>query len=259
MKKLFLISISISIGKQKEFVPEIMLKALERKSEYVCVANVHMLVEAYKDHSFARVVNNADITTPDGVPLTWAMRGIHKIKQERVAGMDLLPALLQKAAELKLPVYFYGGTDEMLTKTRTYLKVNFPHVEIAGTLSPPFRALTPEEDEQIVTQINSSGAALVFVVLGCPKQERWMAAMKGRINAMMVGIGGALPVLVGMQKRAPLWMQKAGFEWLFRLAQEPKRLFKRYAITNSVFVYLLLKELYRPRIKRYKTITSDPV
>jgi N-acetylglucosaminyldiphosphoundecaprenol N-acetyl-beta-D-mannosaminyltransferase len=120
---------------------------------------------------------------------------------------------------------------------------HYPNLHIRGLYSPPFRALTPEEEERTIERINSSGAKLLFVVLGCPKQEQWMASMAGRINAVMIGIGGALPVLIGMQKRAPKWMQRAGLEWLFRLLQEPRRLFKRYFVTNSVFLYLLSREL----------------
>jgi N-acetylglucosaminyldiphosphoundecaprenol N-acetyl-beta-D-mannosaminyltransferase len=111
--------------------------------------------------------------------------------------------------------------------------------------SPPFRKLTKAEDEEVVKKINSSGAALVYVVLGCPKQEKWMASMKGRIHAEMVGIGGALHVMIGLQKRAPMWMQKAGLEWFFRFSQEPKRLFKRYAVTNTRFLIMLTKELLK--------------
>lgn len=247
MDKLFVLSINVNSGTYKEFVDKITSIAVNKKSQYVCIANVHMLVEAYKDASFASIVNNANITTPDGVPLTWAMRMLYNIKQDRVAGMDLLPELLQQASEQKLPVFFYGGTSEMLNNTKVFLKQRYPEVNIVGTYNPPFRPLTKEEDDSVVELINNSGAALVFVVLGCPKQEKWMASMKGRVNAVMIGVGGALPVLIEMQKRAPGWMQQVGLEWLFRLIQEPKRLFKRYAITNSKFVYLVLKEILTKR------------
>lgn len=245
--------ILVNTGTPEAFINNIISLATQRKSSYVCVANVHMLVEAHKDPNFANVVNNADITTPDGVPLTWAIRLIHKTKQKRVAGMDLLPALLEKAGSLSLPIFFYGGTEEMLIKTKDYLKKVYSEINIAGSYSPPFnRTNTKQEEDEIILQINESGAAIIFVVLGCPKQERWMQTMQGKINAVMVGIGGALPVLIGMQQRAPVLMQKLGLEWLFRLLQEPKRLFKRYSITNSVFLYLLVKELLMAKNKRLK-------
>lgn len=243
MKENRLLSINISTGRYNDFVQSITAMAEEGRSDYACVANVHMLVEAYKDRSFARIVNNAAIITPDGKPLTWALRLLYGIRQDRVAGMDLLPDLLLVAEEKGLPVYFYGGSNEMLEKTRLFLHATYPSLQIAGMYSPPFRALTFKEESAVEQRINSSGAKLVFAILGCPKQERWMAAMKGRIHAFMIGVGGALPVLVGMQRRAPQWMQKGGLEWLYRLGQEPKRLFKRYAVTNSVFIYLLVKAI----------------
>jgi N-acetylglucosaminyldiphosphoundecaprenol N-acetyl-beta-D-mannosaminyltransferase len=200
-----------------------------------------MLVEAHNAPDFARVVSRANIVAPDGQPLAWALKLMHGIRQERVAGMDLLPDLLQQAELNRVPVYFYGGNQDLLDKTRLYVERYFPSLQIAGLYSPPFRSLSAEEDASTIEKINSSGAQLVFVVLGCPKQEKWMAQMQGRINAVMIGIGGALPVLLGVQSRAPMWMQYAGLEWLFRMSQEPGRLFSRYAITNSVFLLLLLK------------------
>ena len=247
MTKLPLISINVSSGTWNNFIDEITSIAINKKSQYVCIANAHMLVEAYKDSTFANIVNNAKIITPDGMPLTWAVRMFYKIKQDRISGMDLLPALLTQAVLLKLPVFFYGGTSQMLDKTKSYLNENFHGIKVAGTYSPPFGKTTVEEENKIVEIINASGAAFVFVVLGCPKQERWMASMKERINAVMIGVGGALPVMIRMQKRAPSWMQYSGLEWFYRFLLEPRRLFKRYAITNSIFIFLVLKEIYDKR------------
>jgi N-acetylglucosaminyldiphosphoundecaprenol N-acetyl-beta-D-mannosaminyltransferase len=236
-----LISISISTGSYLSFVDRLIQMSETSGSTYTCVANVHMLVEAHKDPAFASVVNNADLITPDGLPLTWGLKLLYGLKQDRVAGMDLLPDLLKRSEQKSIPVYFYGGTEEMLSKTKEYSEKHYPSLKIAGMYSPPFRALSVEEEQSIIKKINVSGAKFVFVALGCPKQEKWMASMKGLVNACMIGIGGALPVLVGMQKRAPLWMQKYGLEWLYRLLQEPKRLFKRYAVTNTLFLWLLFK------------------
>jgi N-acetylglucosaminyldiphosphoundecaprenol N-acetyl-beta-D-mannosaminyltransferase len=201
-----------------------------------------MTIEAHWDPKFAEMVNDADLVTPDGMPLAKAIKFLHGIKQERVAGMDLLPDLLQEAQKHNLGVFFYGGTEEMLEKTKAYVMINYPKLSHQNYFSPPFRILTSDEEIEIIDLINKSGTHFVFVALGCPKQEKWMASMKGKINACMIGIGGALPVMVGMQKRAPLWMQKLSLEWFFRLTQEPKRLFKRYFTTNSLFLYLLFKE-----------------
>ena len=236
-----LIAIEISSGTYQELLEDLINLAEMGKSSYACVANVHMLVEAYKDKAFAEVVNNADIITPDGMPLAKGLEFIHGIKQDRVAGMDLLPDLLKECEKQILPVFFYGGTQEMLDTTKKFCQKNYPRLPLAGLCSPPFRGLTGQEEDRIAEEINKSGAELVFVALGCPKQEKWMASMKGRIHACMIGIGGALPVMVGIQKRAPFWMQKNSLEWLYRLKQEPRRLLKRYTITNTIFLYLFLK------------------
>lgn len=239
MDKLAIFHITFNIASYKNFIEEIINYSKKYESRYVCVANVHTLIEAYRNDNFALKVRNADIVTPDGMPIVWALRLLHGIKQERVAGMDLLPDLLLQAELKRIPVYFYGGTERMLNQTKTFIATNYPLLALTGFYSPPFRPLTVQEEEEIILKINSSGARIVFVVLGCPKQERWMANMKGRVYGTMIGIGGALPVLVGMQKRAPYWMQKSGLEWFFRLLQDPKRLWKRYFVTNSIFLYLL--------------------
>jgi N-acetylglucosaminyldiphosphoundecaprenol N-acetyl-beta-D-mannosaminyltransferase len=247
MQRKKLISIDISLGSYDAFVGRLIDLAASGKSEYACVANVHMLIEAKRSDSFAEVVNNAALITPDGQPLTWALRILYGIRQERVAGMDLLPDLLVAAEKRNIPVGFYGGTETMIDKSRVILEKKHPGLTIAKMYSPPFRALTREEEDAVVHAFRESGAALIFVALGCPKQEKWMAFMRGKLNAVMVGVGGALPVLAQMQKRAPYWMQKSGLEWLYRLGQEPVRLFRRYANTNSQFVYMVLKEKLFPK------------
>ncbi|WP_157097890.1 WecB/TagA/CpsF family glycosyltransferase [Niabella ginsenosidivorans] len=240
-----LISIDVSIGTYREQLLQLTRLGENHRSSFVCVANVHMLVEAHKDASFAAVVNSADMVTPDGMPLAKGIKLLHGISQERVAGMDLLPDLLSTAGSSGISVFFYGGTRAMLNKTKEYCANHFPLLRVAGLISPPFRPLSEQEKQEDIAEINASGAGFVFVALGCPKQEKWMAAMHGRVHACMIGIGGALPVMIGLQKRAPVWMQKMSLEWLYRLLQEPKRLFKRYAITNTVFIYLFFKQWSR--------------
>ncbi|MFT3703306.1 MAG: WecB/TagA/CpsF family glycosyltransferase [Agriterribacter sp.] len=239
--KVKLLSLLITTGSYRKFVEDICEMARQSKSSYICVANVHMLVEAHKDPGFASIVNKAEIATPDGMPLTWALKMLYGMQQDRVAGMDLLPDLLKCAEQENIPVYFYGTTPEVLQKMAEFTNIHFPDLILAGYYSPPFRPLTKQEEDDIKTSINNSGAKLVFVALGCPKQEKWMASMKGSINACMIGVGGAVPVMVGMQKRAPVWMQKSGLEWFYRLLQEPGRLAKRYFVTNSIFLWLLFK------------------
>lgn len=245
MQQNTLIQFPISIGPYSSFVNKIIDLASNQSSAYVCVANVHMLVEAYFDQEFFQVLKDANIVTPDGMPITWGLSFFHGIKQDRVAGMDLLPDLLREMMQKKLSVYFYGGSQNLLSTTRSYVKEQFPQLNVKGYHCPPFRTLTDAENEATINKINLSKAHIVFVVLGCPKQEKWMSAMRGRINACMIGIGGALPVMVGLQNRAPMWMQDHGLEWLYRLYREPKRMFKRYIVTNSVFIFLVFKEIIK--------------
>jgi N-acetylglucosaminyldiphosphoundecaprenol N-acetyl-beta-D-mannosaminyltransferase len=254
MKTKKLICINYSLGTYRSFVDRIIELAQKKKSQYVCVSAVHMLIEAYKDETFAAIVNNAEIVTPDGQPLTWALKFLYGIKQDRVAGMDLLPDLLSAAEKRNINVGFYGGTQEMLNRTQEYIKKKHPKLVISIMYSPPFRPLQEDEKNSIIKNFNESNVQMIFVVLGCPKQERWMISMKGKIHSIMVGIGGALPVLVGLNRRAPVWMQNSGLEWVYRMSQEPKRLFKRYLTTNTLFIYLVLKEKFS-----FKKKTSDNI
>ena len=243
MKQINLLDIPVNLGTYDEFINNIIQSAKEKKQGYACAANVHTLVESQRNKHLSKGIWHANYIAPDGKPLTWALKLIYGIKQDRIAGMDLLPSLVKAAADNKVPIYFYGGAADALEHAQKYMREHFPDLIIKGAYSPPFRELTNDEENDVVKRINSSRAELVFVILGCPKQENWMSDMSDRINAFMIGLGGALPVMIGMQKRAPVWMQKTGFEWLYRLSQEPKRLFKRYAVTNTVFFFLLIKKL----------------
>lgn len=253
MEKKRLLSMDITLGPYDSFIDRIDAMCRERRAGYICVANVHMLVEAHQDENFAKVVNQATMVTPDGMPLTWGLKLMYGLKQDRVAGMDLLPDLLERFSTTGTPVFLYGGTQAMLDQATAYIQQHYPSVRMAGAISPPFRPLTPEEKDGIIEQINGSGAGMVFVALGCPKQEKWMHEMQGKLSPMLIGIGGALPVMVGMQKRAPRWMQRSGLEWLYRLGQEPKRLFKRYFTTNTLFLWLLFKA----RVKAFARIQKS--
>lgn len=244
-----LISLSISTESYVEFREAAIEAAQQARSATMCFANVHMLVECERNHSLAQVVNQADWVAPGGMPLIWALRAWHGLRQDRVDGLDLLPDLLQRAADEQLPVYFYGSTSDVLAQTESACRKRFAGLCIVGTLSPPFRPLTPAEEDEVANQITASGARLVIVALGCPKQEQFVARMRGRIPAVLVAVGAALPVLAGAKSRAPGWMQKAGLEWLFRLFQEPQRLFKRYALTNSLFVYYLLRSQFQKQLQ----------
>ncbi|MGH8809450.1 MAG: WecB/TagA/CpsF family glycosyltransferase [Noviherbaspirillum sp.] len=214
-----------------------------RESRYVCVCNVHSVVTTTTDVEFKIAVNNADLATPDGAPIAWALRRLGHPKQERINGPDLMMRYLAEAERLGQTVFFYGSAETTLTKLRSALNTKFPALRIGGTYSPPFRPLTLEEDERAVGMINDSGANVVFVGLGCPKQEKWMAEHRGRVNAVMIGVGAAFDYHAGVVKRAPLWWQRNGLEWLYRLGSEPRRLFRRYMVTNTLFMVGFLRQI----------------
>ena len=213
-----------------------------RESRYVCICNVHSVVTASQDEEFRRVVNESDMATPDGAPIAWMLRQLGFIGQERINGPDLMWKYFEGATCTE-PIFFYGGTEATLAILHDRLSIFFPNLKIAGMISPPFRRLSTAEDAVMVERINASGAGIVFVGLGCPKQEKWMASHRGRINAVMVGVGAAFDYHAGTIQRAPLWMQRNGLEWLHRLCSEPRRLWKRYLITNILFIALALRQL----------------
>jgi N-acetylglucosaminyldiphosphoundecaprenol N-acetyl-beta-D-mannosaminyltransferase len=204
---------------------------------------VHSVVTTTSDVEFKIAVNNADLATPDGAPIALALRWLGHPKQERINGPDLMMRYLAEAERRGQSVFFYGSTETTLSKLRAALAVRFPLLRIGGSYSPPFRPLTLEEDEQAVSMINDSGANVVFVGLGCPKQEKWMAEHRNRVNAVMIGVGAAFDYHAGVVKRAPLWWQRNGLEWLYRLGSEPRRLFWRYMVTNTLFVIGFVRQI----------------
>lgn len=221
----------------------IMDWARARASKVVCVANVHMLVEAHRKPSFAAVLKSADLVTPDGMPLVWMLKLMGASGQNRVAGFDVVMELCRRASEQRVGVFFLGSEPAILDNMRVRLDREFPNLPIVGMEPLPFRPMTQAEDEAIVRQINESGAGIVFLSLGCPKQEAWMAEHHDRIQAVMLGVGGVFPVYAGNQQLAPAAIRRLGLEWLYRLIQEPRRLFWRYASTNPVFVWLAIEQL----------------
>ncbi len=214
-----------------------------RQSRYVVLANVHVLVTASRERDFGAVVAAADMATPDGAPVAWMLRKLGVTGQQRVSGPDLTWALLGRCETEALPVYFFGSSQETLLLLAARVTASFPALVVAGYEAPPFRPMTEQEDAEAVERINSSGAGLVFVGLGCPKQEHWMQAHRGRVNAVMLGVGAAFDFHAGVVSRAPAWMRANGLEWLHRLASEPRRLWKRYLATNTLFLIGAFKQL----------------
>ena len=238
MEHRYILGMRVDATNFGDAVARVLDWADRRESRYVCVATVHMVMEAYDDPAFRWLVNVADLVTPDGMPLVWSLRLLGVPGQERVYGPELTPRVLAAAEAAGIPVGFYGSAPEVLERLLVRVRRAYPLLRIAYAKSPHFRSLTPEEDEEVVRKINESGARVLFVGLGCPKQERWMAEHRGRVRAVMLGVGAAFDFLAGTKPRAPRWMQNAGLEWLFRLMSEPRRLWKRYVKHNPRFVFL---------------------
>lgn len=218
-----------------------------RQSRVVCVCNVHSVVTAARDPDFLAVLNGANLATPDGMPVAWMLRLLGRPRQPRIDGPDLMWRYLARAERRGQVVSFYGSTEETLGRLREAMRRDFPALRVGVMISPPFEPSSPAEDQHDRDRIEACGTAVLFVGLGCPKQERWMASQRGRLNAVMVGVGAAFDYHAGTIRRAPPWMQRSGLEWLYRLASEPKRLWKRYLVTNSLYVWLAARQLLTRR------------
>lgn len=217
--------------------------ARSHASRYVCVATVNNVMEAWDSAQFKNITNAADLVTPDGMPLVWGLKLLGYPSASRVYGPDLTPIVLRKAMENRIPVGFYGSSPAVLESLQKVVENRFPAIQIAYVFSPPFRPLTPEEDEEIVAAINRSGARILFIGLNTPKQDFWMAAHRGRVQAVMLGVGAAFDFLAGTKSQAPRWMMRIGLEWLYRVATEPRRLWKRYLKHNPRFIVLFALQL----------------
>lgn len=213
------------------------------ESRYVSVATVNNVMEGLQCPELRAMMNGADLVTPDGMPLVWGLRVLGVKTAERVYGPDLTPAVLRMAEREDIPVAFYGASPGVLARLQIAVRKAFPNLRIAYACSPPFRPLTADEDRATIEALNASGARIVFVGMSTPKQDRWMAEHKGRVNAVMLGVGAAFDFLAGTKPQAPRWMMGAGLEWLFRLATEPKRLWRRYLKQNPRFVWLFGMQL----------------
>lgn len=221
------------------------------QSGYVCFANAHMLSEAERSPAFLEVINQADMVSQDGMPVVWVLRLAYGIRQERLCGMDLMPEILAMAAREGLSVYFYGSTTEVMEAISRRLARELPSLVIAGMYCPPFEDLSPEKMAADAARIRASGAKLLMVALGCPKQETWMHRQKGQIPACMLGLGQSFRIYARLEKRLPKPLRNLGLEWAYRLAIEPGRLWKRYLFTNLHFVWLAIRFLCSAPRKKY--------
>src|ERR1039457_2807668 len=218
--------------------------ARECTSAYVCFTNVNTIMEAHDIPGCRGIINRADMAVPDGMPLVWVLRSAGLSPVERVYGPDFSLLTLDAAERERIPVGFYGGgSPRVLARLLESVRARFPRLEIAYAWAPPFRPLSEEEDLCQVERMRTSGARILFVGLGGHKQDFWMAAHRGRISAVMLGVGATFDFLAGMKTQAPRWMMRIGMEWFFRLVTEPRRLWKRYLKHNPRFVVLFALQL----------------
>lgn len=221
-----------------------------RQRQYVCITGVHGVMESQRDAELRRIHNAAGLVTPDGMPMVWLLWAGGYRAAERVYGPDLMAAVLELSVARGYRHFFYGASETTLARLEAKLRDRFPGLRIVGSHSPPFRPLTPSEDAAVVEMINAARPDVVWVGLSTPKQERWMAEHRDRLEApVLVGVGAALDFHAGVLRQAPRFMQRSGIEWLFRLAMEPRRLWRRYLRNNPAFLLCISGQ--KLGLKRY--------
>ncbi len=237
LPKVDLFGVGISVTDYNDATALIMEAAVSRRSFAVSALAVHGLMEAVADDEFRSQVNSIDLTTPDGQPVRWAMNALHDTAlTDRVYGPDLTWHVLEAASERSVGVFLFGSTQEICDRFVAEIRRRFPASIIAGVQADRFRDATADEDAADIATINDSGAGVVLVGRGCPRQERWVADHRGKINAAMLAVGAAFDYGAGALDPPPAWMQKVGLQWAYRLGQEPGRLWRRYLVTNSQFL-----------------------
>ena len=240
-----LFGVQVSATTYDEAVDALTLAAERRVPAIASLHAVHALITASDDEELRDIVNSFELIGPDGQPVRWALNLLHGTQlKQRVYGPELMLRLCQRAAETQLPIFLYGGTPDVLAALASNLVSRYPELQIAGSYAPPFRPLTCEERTDVIDQMRASRARLVFIGLGAPKQDRFAHEMRGEINAVFVCVGAAFDFHAGIKRMAPAWMQRSGLEWLYRLLQEPRRLWKRYVVTNSLFLWKLFVARY---------------
>lgn len=218
----------------------------ESHRTYVCLAPVATIVDCQTDKGYREVINRAGLVTPDGMPLVWLGRLKGHINTQRTYGPDLMMAFCALSEKQGYKHYFYGGSNDTMALLTKKLLENFPRLEISGSFSPPLRQIGEKEDQNILDQINYTRPDILWVGLGSPKQDYWMYHHREQLNVpVMVGVGAAFDFLAGTKKQAPRWMQRSGLEWIFRLCCEPGRLWKRYLVGNTKFIWFLFSDAIR--------------
>jgi exopolysaccharide biosynthesis WecB/TagA/CpsF family protein len=245
-----LFGVRVAATNYDEIVDVVSRAAIEGVPAVVSLHAVHAIVESARNGDLLAKVNRFDAILPDGQPVRWALNNLYGVGlRERVFGAEFMLRLCARAADEAIPIYHYGSTPHVIELMQQKLLAKFPALQIAGSESPPFRALTRDEDDALVRRINLSGAGIVFIGLGCPKQDHFAADHADRLRAVQVCVGAAFDFHAGTKPMAPAWMQRRGLEWVFRLACEPRRLWRRYLQTNSIFLAKWLAASLRRRGK----------
>lgn len=254
LKTCNILGVNINVTNMQETVKVITENLENIKGNYICVSNVHTTVMSYEDESYKAIQNSGFMALPDGKPLSIVSKKRGFKEAERVTGPDLMEEIFKISEERGYSHYFYGSTQETLDILRVKLKEKYPNIGIAGMYSPPFRKLTKEEDIEIVNNINKTNPDFLWIGLGAPKQEIWMSEHKNNVNGLMIGVGAGFDYHAGNLSRAPKWMQSMSLEWLYRLLQDPKRLFTRYLKTNIKFIWLIVLDLIKDILQKNKYI-----
>jgi N-acetylglucosaminyldiphosphoundecaprenol N-acetyl-beta-D-mannosaminyltransferase len=246
--KVNVLGVGVSVLNLKD-ASEIILNAVRTKQKgFVAVTGVHGVSEAQSDPEFRRILNSAFLNTPDGMPMSWLGRLQGFSHMDRVYGPDLMLKICQTTQNGEVRHFLYGGVPGVAEALEKALVKRFPGLCVCGCYTPPFRPLNAEEEEMLKTQLASCRPDIFWVGLSTPKQEKFMAAYHDRLPAtIMIGVGAAFDILAGRKRQAPRWMQRSGLEWLFRLTQEPRRLWKRYLVNNPLFVLRILAQFTRAR------------
>ena len=247
-RKFDVLGVEVSATSYDELVPLLIAAARRGQPALATFLPVHGIVTAATDNTYRYRINAFDVVGPDGQPVRWALNKLHRVcLADRVYGPELMMRLCAAAAVHDVPVYLYGSTPEVLAALTAKLTQRCPGLHVAGAESPPFRRLTEAEQSAVIDRMNASGAGLVFIGLGCPRQDVFAHDNRHAIRAVQLCVGAAFDFHAGTKRMAPPWMQKRGLEWLFRLTQEPGRLWKRYLVTNTTFVYLMGRRLITGR------------
>lgn len=255
-KRVRVVSLAPNVVSHERAIAAIAALVERGRGGYVCFSTVHMVMESYDDPAFGAKVNAADYIVTDGMPLVWMQKMQGAPEAARVRANDLMIGLLAHAAASGWTVGFYGGREDVVEAIKARAARELPALAIVYAYSPPFRPLTADEDARVVDEINAAAPALLFMGLGCPKQENWMAAHKDRLTAVMLGVGASFDFYAGNVKESPAWLGRLGLEWLYRLTQEPRRLWRRYLILNPRFMWLAALQL--SGLKKFENRGADP-